>query len=119
MPVHTARIYDHPPPEMGTRILVMRYHPRGIPREAYEEWYRELGPTPELLRAWRSGRLSWEAFAEQYRTQIRQDPEASRILKTLVRRSQQETLVLLCACRDAACCHRTLLKALMEQASPE
>lgn len=96
----------------------MRWHPRGIPRSAYEEWYRDLGPSPDLLRAWRSGKISWEAFSQRYRAQIPEDSGARETLIQLIQRARRETLVLLCTCREESRCHRILLRHLMEEGLP-
>ncbi len=39
-----------PEPKDGTRLLVMRFWPRGVRKERFDAWMRELAPSVELLR---------------------------------------------------------------------
>jgi uncharacterized protein YeaO (DUF488 family) len=110
--VRTKRVYDPALPEDGTRILVMHYWPRGVRRDRIDEWYRDLGTPPELIAAWKAGRIDWSAFERAYRDQLAgQEP----LLQSLGRRAAWETLTLLCACADEHHCHRTILQHLLEE----
>jgi uncharacterized protein YeaO (DUF488 family) len=93
----------------------MRFYPRGVKREAFHEWRKELGTEPDLIRAWKSGAIAWDEFARRYEAQISADPKAQASLNELAQRARKETLTLLCACDDEAHCHRTLLKAMIER----
>ena len=115
LPVKTKRVYDPPSPEDGVRILVMRFYPRGVKREAFHEWRKELGTDPELIWEWKSGAISWDEFARCYEAQISADPKAQASLDELAQRARKETLTLLCACDDETHCHRTLLRAMIER----
>jgi uncharacterized protein YeaO (DUF488 family) len=103
MRVRTKRVYDPWEKADGTRILVMRFWPRGVRREHVDEWNRDLAPSKELLFAFKRGGLPWREFAARYRAGLR--PEA---LETLRRR--KGTVTLLCGCADEARCHRSLLR---------
>lgn len=70
MPIKTKRVYDPPSPEDGTRILLMRFYPRGVKREAFQEWRKELGTEPDLIRAWKLGAIAWDEFTRRYEAQI-------------------------------------------------
>ena len=113
MPVLTKRIYAPPSPADGTRILVMRFHPRGIRRTAFHERRKELSPEPALLKAWKARRITWREFARRFKAQMARDPAARESLQELARRARKERVTLLCGCEDEAHCHRTLLKTLM------
>jgi len=54
----------------------MWFYPRGVKREAFHEWRKELGTDPELIRAWKLEAISWDEFARCYETQISADPKA-------------------------------------------
>src|SRR5919197_3173823 len=110
--VYTRRVYDPPSADDGTRILVMRFYPRGVRRTTFHEWRKELGTAPALLKAWKAGRIGWREFARRFRAQMLRDPAARVSLQELARRARTERLTLLCACEDEAHCHRTLLKTL-------
>ncbi|MFN3422051.1 MAG: DUF488 domain-containing protein [Armatimonadota bacterium] len=115
MPVKTKRVYEPSSPDDGTRILVMRFYPRGVKREHFHEWRKELGTEPELIKAWKEGSISWDEFAHRYETQIATDPQAQAALNELAQRATHETITLLCSCEDEAHCHRTLLKRMIER----
>ncbi|MDR5694653.1 MAG: DUF488 family protein [Armatimonadota bacterium] len=115
MPVQTKRVYDAASPEDGTRILVMRLYPRGVKREAFHAWYKELGTAPELIKAWKGKRLRWEEFARRYEAQIEADPQAQARVEELARRARSETITLLCTCEDEEYCHRSVLKRIIER----
>jgi len=48
--VRTRRWNDPPVAGEGTRVLVCRYRPRGVPKagEPWDEWWPALGPSREL-----------------------------------------------------------------------
>ena len=93
----------------------MWFYPRGVKREAFHEWSKELGTDPELIRGWKSGAISWDEFARRYEAQISANPKAKASLDEMAQRARKETLTLLCACDDETHCHRTLLKAMIER----
>jgi uncharacterized protein YeaO (DUF488 family) len=115
MPVRTKRVYDPASEDDGTRILVMRLYPRGIRRQSFHEWRKELGTALPLIKAWKAGRISWPELARRFKAQMAGDPVAQASLRELARRARTERLTLLCGCEDEAQCHRTLLKAMIER----
>ena len=48
----------------GTRILVMRFWPRGVRKSHFDEWHRDLAPSAELLKWCQAnrGQLDHETF---------------------------------------------------------
>lgn len=115
MPVRTKRVYDPPAPEDGTRILVMRLYPRGIRRDGFHEWRKELGTAPDLIKAFKAGRMAWPELARRFKVQMAADPAAQASLKELTRRARTERLTLLCSCGEEARCHRGLLKQMIQR----
>jgi uncharacterized protein YeaO (DUF488 family) len=111
MALLTKRIYDPPAPGDGFRLLIMRLWPRGIRRDRIDEWQKELGPSPELLRGFLDGKVDWPEYTRRYRSEMRGKPE---LLEHWARRARAEDITLLCGCKDASRCHRTLLKELLE-----
>jgi uncharacterized protein YeaO (DUF488 family) len=107
--VRTARVYDPPTPGEGSRVLVMRLWPRGIRRAHVDRWLPDLGPSRPLLRAYRSGRVSWAAFRRQYLRELRA-PGAQAALAELRALRRRGPVTLLCGCPDPARCHRTVLQ---------
>jgi len=111
--IRTKRIYDAPSPEDGHRLLVMRMWPRGIRKDAVDEWEPELGPSRALIADFRQGRIDWPRFAERYRAEMAGKRE---LLARVSEQSNRGTVTLLCSCPDERRCHRTLLKELLENA---
>ncbi len=113
----------HRSPEDGERLLVMRYWPRGVRREAVDRWLRDLAPSARLLSEYRErddpatrsaatgddGLRSW--FASAYRAEMA--AQAPLIGELRARHERGETITLLCACHDPARCHRSLLADLI------
>jgi uncharacterized protein YeaO (DUF488 family) len=120
MPLRTRRWNDPGQPGDGLRILICRYRPRGLPKgnETWDEWRKELGPSPELLAAFYgkggAAPLSWAEYRKRYLSEMRE--QTSAIGELAHRVAAGETIALLCssACTDPAHCHRTLLKGLIE-----
>ncbi len=111
-PITTKRVYAPPATSDGFRLLVMRRWPRGIPKAAVDAWEKDLGPSPDLLQQWRQGQLSWEVYTPAYLEQMAQRPDLLEWARGLAR---QGALTLLCSCKDAEHCHRTLLQGVLEE----
>jgi len=61
--IKTAKtVYDKPESSDGKRILVMRLWPRGVARDKVDVWLKELGTEKELIKRWKSGKISWKEF---------------------------------------------------------
>jgi uncharacterized protein YeaO (DUF488 family) len=109
--IRTKRIYDPPSPDDGHRLLIMRLWPRGVKKAAVDAWEKDLGPSRELLKAYRAGRLGWEEFGVRYRDEVSTKRELLERYRDLSRRG---TITLLCSCQDEAHCHRGLLKEILQ-----
>ncbi len=109
-------IYDKKGPEDGTRILVMAFWPRGIKKDAVDEWIRDLGSERGLIRDWKGGHITWEEFRKRY-TKSLQTREKRLIIDELAKRTKSEMITLLCSCKDRNRCHRAILKEVIERAS--
>ncbi|MGI0079209.1 MAG: DUF488 domain-containing protein [Nitrososphaerales archaeon] len=105
-------IYDKPERSDGKRILVMRIWPRGISKDKIDVWMKELGTEKDLIKKWKSGKISWSDFSKEYRKSLRGKEEE---LKQLAKESEEGDITLLCTDRDAAHCHRTLLAAEIQK----
>jgi uncharacterized protein YeaO (DUF488 family) len=107
--VATKRVYDPPEAGDGTRVLIMRYWPRGIRKDKVDVWLRELGPVIPLLRAFLDGEITWKQYRPRYLTGL-QRPEAQQALAEVRRLARRGRVTLLCGCADPRRCHRTLLQ---------
>jgi len=99
-------------PQADYRLLVMRRWPRGVRKDAIDEWQKELAPSLSLLQSYRAGRLTWPEFTRRYRAEMRQKKD---LLDSVRKLSRRRTVTLLCGCEEESRCHRGLLKKLLEQ----
>jgi len=114
MPIKTRSIYEKPADDEGYRVLVMRYWPRGVRRNAADVWEKDLGTQPDLIKAWKEGKVTWQEFVKRYRASVATQKEK---IAELAERSKKETVTLLCSCREESRCHRSVLKELIGRAA--
>lgn len=117
--IRTKRWDDPVEPEDGTRILICRYRPRGLAKEAetWSQWQPDLGPSRELHRAayGKAGlQATWDTYRRSYLREMRDQTPAIQALARRVLGG--ETITLLCSsqCVRESRCHRSLLKMLIE-----
>lgn len=117
--IKTKRWNDPVEADDGYRLLVCRFRPRGVRHEdeTWNAWLPQLGPSPELHAAvyGKSGPpIAWDEYAARY---VKEMEAQSYWIRGFAERARNETITLLCssACVDPARCHRTLLRALMEE----
>jgi uncharacterized protein YeaO (DUF488 family) len=113
MSIQSKNIYEPPSPDDGLRVLTTNYWPRGISKERAGSYVRALAPSRDLLRAFKDGQISWEQYAVQYLDEMRAEKPQSEI-KRLADLSRNETVTVMCMCKDEAQCHRRLLREVIE-----
>jgi uncharacterized protein YeaO (DUF488 family) len=120
--VRTRRWNDPRRPDDGLRVLVCRYRPRGVSRqeETWDEWWKELAPSPALHAA-AYGKGQPPIGPAEYRRRYLDEMGEARARYCLRALSDRvaagETVTLLCssACVDEQSCHRSLLRELVER----
>jgi uncharacterized protein YeaO (DUF488 family) len=112
--VRTKSVYDAVEAGDGDRILVTRYWPRGISKDRMSaEWLKDLAPSRELLDDWKRNRIDWKEYTDRFHIEMEQ---CKGLIGELARRSQDDTITLLCFEREGdPHCHRHLLAKLIEQ----
>ena len=110
----------------GLRIGTVSRPPRGVPKSEfagqnwYDVWFPNLAPSVETMhlaqRAQTDG--EWKAFVKRYRAEMA-TPDASRTLDLLAALSHQANFAVGCYCADEARCHRSILRALLEERGAE
>jgi uncharacterized protein YeaO (DUF488 family) len=106
----------------GLRLGTVRRPPRGVPkaehasRGFYDLWLPDLAPSEALLRQAPKAEdeRSWRVFVRRYRAEMKR-PEAARLLALLAALSRKTDLSVGCYCRDEARCHRSILRALLQE----
>ena len=106
----------------GARIGTVRLPPRGVPKAEfasknwYDVWFPNLAPSVATMKLAQQakGPAQWAAFARKYRAEMA-TPEASRAIDLLAALSHQTHFSVGCYCEDESHCHRSLLRALLEE----
>jgi len=123
MPIRTKRWNDPKEDDDGYRLLICRYRPRGVRKEdePWDAWCQALAPSEEL-HALAYGKTGAPPLPfHEYEARFLEEMKRQRYwIEGFARRVQSgEQITLLCssACEDAARCHRTLVKRLLEEAA--
>ena len=106
----------------GLRIGTVRRPPRGVPkrdfakRNFYDVWLPQLAPSAALVTRALSAKneRDWNAFVKAYRREM-SEPDAARLLDLLAAMSASTTFSVGCYCEDEARCHRSVLRALLQE----
>ena len=106
----------------GLRIGTVRRPPRGVPkrefgsRDFYDVWLPNLAPSEALLKGvlQADNERAWRSFARSFRAEMKR-PEAGRVLDLLAALSRDTDFSIGCYCVEEARCHRSILRALLEQ----
>ena len=108
----------------GLFVGVARHLPRRIRRKDFatrgyfDVWLPLLAPSSQLLSAYRRGKLTSRQFFRRYRTEMRQ-PAARHVIEFVSAVARGQCIHLGCLCEDAAKCHRSVLKELIEAATAD
>lgn len=114
------------PPKGALRLGTVRFLPRGMSvaerkkRDLFDVWFPMLAPSAELFRSITPGQFddkSWNRFAARYRKEMQGSVEKREALKLVALLARDGKVSLGCYCADESRCHRSLLKALVEEAA--
>ena len=122
MTVRIVRLGSERLVDEGPRIGTVRRPPRGVPKSEfsrqdwYDVWYPNLAPSLETMKLAQqaSTDAQWAAFVKKYRAEMSQ-PDTSRTLDLLALLSQHSNFSVGCYCADESRCHRSILRALLEE----
>ena len=100
--VRVRRVYEHPAPDDGRRLLVDRLWPRGLSKDAahVDEWVKDVAPSDELRRWYGHEPERFEEFRRRYADELR-EPARAQALARIEEAAQQGTVTLLTATKDA------------------
>jgi len=110
----------------GLRMGTVRRPPRGVPkaefakRDYYDVWLPNLSPSAELVAEGLAADndKEWATFSRKFKAEMKQ-PDAAHLLDTLAALSRQTSFSMGCYCEDESRCHRSLLRALLEERGAE
>lgn len=103
---HPDRESDLPP---GERFLVDRLWPRGVSKDSLAEtvWVKEAAPSDELRKWFGHDPDRFAEFAERYRAELEERPEA---LEPLLKAARKGPVTLLYAAKDTEHNHALVLR---------
>lgn len=112
--IKTKSIYDKKEKSDGTRILVTRYYPRGIRKEKFDRWYRELSPSAKLLKSFKDGSINQSIFFQFFCKELLGDTKKMELCKDLAIASLRKNITILCYEKEEIFCHRFYIKKICE-----
>jgi uncharacterized protein YeaO (DUF488 family) len=108
--VGTARVYDPPGPDKGTRVLVDRLWPRGLSKDTahVDLWLKGIAPSNELRGWYGHDPAKHEEFVRRYRAELAQDDHAEALtqLRSLL---EESPVTLLTVTKDLSLSQSTVL----------
>jgi uncharacterized protein YeaO (DUF488 family) len=122
MAIRIVRLGTDRAKDEGPRIGTVRRPPRGVPKAEfsrqnwYDVWYPNLAPSVETMKFGQQAgdAKGWSQFAKRYRAEMAQ-PDAARSIALLATLSRDANFSVGCYCKDESHCHRSLLRALLEE----
>lgn len=122
MAIRIVRLGSPRAPGEGLRIGTVRRPPRGVKKEEYaskdiyDVWFPNLSPSEALLQEAppHHDESSWKRFRRRFVAEMKQ-PETRRDLDLLAALSHQTHFAIGCYCADESRCHRSILRALLEE----
>lgn len=111
--IRCKRVYQDPAPNDGYRVLVDRFWPRGIKKEALavEEWCKALSPSSELRKWFSHDPQRWAGFYQRYHAELKDQQDE---LASLLERCDGRVLTLVYGARDTEHNNAVALKMYLE-----
>jgi uncharacterized protein YeaO (DUF488 family) len=113
--IQTKSIYEDKTSSDGVRALISRYYPRGVKKERFDLWIRDLSPTPDLLKEYKKGLIGWPEFSKRFRKQLTSLEASKAAVDRILEISKSNTVTLLCYENEGENCHRNLVKSRVEK----
>ena len=118
MGIRTKSIYEPKEKEDGLRVLITRYYPRGVKKDRFDRWMKELSPSIPLLRAYKDGKKTWDELASGFEAEVNANPAALEAIDVLKKESRKGSVTLLCYEKAPNPCHRTIVAELIKNRNP-
>lgn len=120
--VRVVRLGTDRLPGEGLRIGTVRRPPRGVPkrdyaaRNFYDVWLPTLAPSAATVKLAQQARSegAWGRFVKKYRAEMARS-ETGATLDLLAALSHHADFSVGCYCADESRCHRSVLRALLQE----
>ena len=114
MDVRIVRVYDHPTPDQGVRVLVDRLWPRGVKKEdaPWDHWLPEVAPSNDLRTWFGHDPAKFALFEKQYLTELA-FPKGQSALTRLRALAAERPLLLVTATADQEHNQAVVLRRLL------
>ena len=101
--VRCKRVYEHPYPGDGVRVLVDRLWPRGLARDvaAVDAWEKALAPSNELRKWYGHDPKRYEEFRKKYMRELDGLDAAAMFVEMCRNKLKEKNVTLLYAAKDA------------------
>ena len=122
MAIRIVRLGSPRAPDEGLRIGTVRRPPRGVRKEdyaakdIYDVWFPNLSPSEDLLKEGMAAGddASWRTFRRKFAAEMKA-PGPRRDLDLMAALSHHADFSIGCYCREESRCHRSVLRALLEE----
>jgi uncharacterized protein YeaO (DUF488 family) len=115
--IKTKSLYKPKESDDGTRILISRLYPRGIKKSSFDEWFKELSPSLDLIHEYKNNEISWKKFLSSYKSEISKNPKSLDLIKQIRKKNKSEDITFLCFESDGEPCHRHVLREIVKKSS--
>lgn len=115
MALKTKSIYDPKEESDGIRLLITRFYPRGVKKDRFDRWARELSPSKGLLQGYKLNEKTWEVFRSEFISEMKANPASLEAIRALRKESKRENVTLLCYERGEKPCHRYIVAELVKR----
>ncbi|MHB8602017.1 MAG: DUF488 domain-containing protein [Nitrosotalea sp.] len=113
--INTKSIYQPKEESDGIRILITRFYPRGVKKDHFDVWLRELAPSPALLQSYKMSQRTWDEFKMAFLSEMRDSIDSLEIIHALNQQEVVKNITLLCYEKDGTPCHRHIIKNIIEE----
>jgi len=74
--IKTKSIYKTSDEQDGLRVLITRFYPRGVKKEHFDVWIRDLAPSQALLKRYKNSEIDWNDFKTGLLTELRDNVDS-------------------------------------------
>ena len=81
---------------------------------AFDDWPKEITPSPELRKQFGHHQENWRAFERAYKSELR-SPEAQGKLREIAKKAHRRRVTLVYGAKDKVYNHAVILKSVIEK----